>query len=161
MNAAIAKAMNDQICEELSSAYLYLSMSAWAESQDWPGIASWLRKQAEEEAEHAMRFFGFVGDRGGRVQLQAIAQPAGDFANLEEVFTQVLQHEHHITELIEKLYGIAMQEKDYGSLAFIQSFLTEQIEEEKTASDVLIAVRRTAGTPQGLMMLDHHLGHRE
>ena len=161
MHPALEQAMNQQIGAEFSSAYSYLSMAAYMEGENYPGIAHWLKMQAQEEAEHAMRFFNFVLDRGGKVNLQQIPQPSGQFASIEDVFAKVVEHERHITELINNLYAVATREKDYTSIPFLQSFLTEQVEEEKSAADVLILVSRSGNSPQALMMIDSRLGRRE
>ncbi|HYF76844.1 MAG TPA: ferritin [Symbiobacteriaceae bacterium] len=160
MHPALEEAMNQQIRAEFSSAYSYLAMAAYVEGDNWPGIAHWLKMQAQEEHEHAMRFFNFVLDRGGKVALQGLPQPHAQYESLREVFVQVVEHEKQITGLINNLYGIAQQEKDYASIPFLQEFLTEQVEEEKSANDVLTMVTRAGGSAQGLMMIDQHLGRR-
>lgn len=159
-NKALESAMNEQIKEEFSSAYTYLSMAAYCEARNYPGFAHWLSLQAHEEAQHAHRFFSFVGDRGGQVILQAIPQPPSDFGSMAELFAEVLKHEQKITGLIHNLYAMAMQEKDWASLPFLQSFVTEQIEEEKSAGDVLAMVKMAEGSPQSLMLLDRELAKR-
>jgi len=161
MHPALEEAMNLQIREEFSSAYTYLSMAAYCEAENYPGIAHWLKLQSKEESEHAIRFFNFVLDRGGKVTLREIPQPTAQYATIEEVFVKVVEHERHITQLINSLYAIATEEKDYASLPFLQSFITEQVEEEKSAADVLMMVSRSGQSPQSLMMVDHQLGRRE
>ncbi|HWI64854.1 MAG TPA: ferritin [Symbiobacteriaceae bacterium] len=161
MHPALAEVMNQQIAAEFSSAYAYLSMAAYMEGENYPGVAHWLKMQAQEETEHAMRFFNFVLDRGGQVTLQQIPQPTAQFASLEDVFRRVVDHEAHITGLINHLYEVATREKDYASIPFLQSFLTEQVEEEKSAADVLTMVTRAGATPQGMLLIDQQLGRRQ
>ncbi|HYG59082.1 MAG TPA: ferritin [Symbiobacteriaceae bacterium] len=160
-NKALEAAMNQQIKEEFASAYVYLSMAAYCEAQNYPGFAHWLGMQAQEEAGHAIRFYAFVNDRGGRVTLQAIPQPPSEFESIEKLFEEVLKHEQSITGMIHSLYGLAMQEKDWASVPFLQSFVAEQIEEEKSATNVLAMVRMAAGNPQSLLLLDRELAKRE
>jgi ferritin len=155
------QALNEQITQELHSAYVYLAMSAYCESQNFPGTAHWLQLQAQEELAHAMRFYGFVHDRGGRVILQAIPQPAADFASVVAVFEEVLAHEQKISAGIYRLYSLAVQEKDYASIPFLQSFVTEQIEEEKSAGDTLAMVRMAADSSPAMLMLDRELLKRQ
>jgi len=153
-------AINDQINKELYSAYLYLSMSAYCESANLSGSAHWLRAQAGEEQGHAMKFFGYVHDRGGKVALQAIAQPPAEFASLLDLFEQVLEHERKVTSLINRLYETAIKENDYPSQIVLQWFISEQVEEEKNAALIVEQLKMvgTQGTP--LYMMDRQLGAR-
>lgn len=153
-------AINDQIKHELYSAYFYLSMSAYAESNNMPGAAKWLGKQAHEEQEHALKFYGYVHDRGGKVTLQAISQPPTEFTSLLDIFEQVKEHEAKITSLIHRLYEIALKENDYASQIMLQWFVTEQVEEEKNAAAIVDAMRSVGTQGASLFMVDRWLGER-
>lgn len=161
LGKTIQDAMNEQIKHEFHSAYVYLSMTAYCEAANLPGFAHWMRLQAAEEVEHALKFFNFVNDRSGRVQLQAIDQPPVEFASPLDVFEQALAHERHITGLIHRIYGLAVQEQDYASQAFLQWFVTEQVEEEKNASDVVERLKLAGDSKHALLMLDTELGARK
>ncbi len=154
-------AMNDQIKHELYSAYFYLSMSAFAESHNMPGAAKWLALQAQEEQEHALKFYGYIHDRGGQVTLQAIPQPPAEFTSLLDVFEQVKAHEATVTALINRLYEIAVKENDYPSQVMLQWFVTEQVEEEKSAAEVVDALRMVGTQGSALFMADRWLGDRK
>jgi ferritin len=160
LNRNVEAAINDQIKHELYSAYLYLSMSAYAESNNMPGAAKWLGKQAKEEQEHALKFFGFVHDRGGKVVLQAIPQPPGEFTSLLDVFEQVKEHEAKVSGLINRLYEVAVKETDYPSQILLQWFITEQVEEEKNAAMIVEALRSVGTQGASLFMVDRWLGER-
>jgi ferritin len=160
LNKALQDAMNNQIQHELYSAYLYLSLSAYAESLNRRGFAHWLRVQAQEEVKHAMKFFDFIHDRGGRVILQAIDQPSAKFKSLHEVFQQALAHEQKISGLINKLYELAVAKKDYAAQALLQWFVTEQVEEEKSAAEIVEKLGFIGNQPSGLLMIDKELGER-
>ena len=153
-------AMNEQINKELYSAYLYLSMSAYCESINLSGFGHWMRAQAGEEQEHAMKLYGFICDRGGRVELQAIDQPPVEFKSAIDVFEQTLRHEEFVTSLINDLYVLAIQEKDYASQIFLQWFVTEQVEEEKGAGEILERLRMIGDKAQGLILMDRQLAAR-
>ena len=153
-------AINDQIKHELYSAYFYLSMSAWAESSNLGGAAKWLAMQAEEEQEHAMKFYGYVHDRGGKVTLQAIPQPPNEFTSLLDVFEQVQEHEGKVTALINRLYEIAQKDNDYPTQVMLQWFITEQVEEEKNAAQIVDTLRMVGAQAQGLLMVDRMLAAR-
>lgn len=153
-------AINDQIKHEFYSAYFYLSMSAWAEAHGLPGAAKWLGKQAQEEQEHAIKFFAHLNDRNAKVVLQAIPQPPNEFTSLLDVFEQVKEHEAKVTGLINRLYEMALKDNDYASQAELQWFVTEQVEEEKNAATIVDAVRSVGGQPLALFMVDRWLGER-
>ena len=156
----VLDSMNKQIMHELYSAYFYLSMSAHCESANLPGFAAWLRVQAQEEQGHAMKFYGYIHDRGGKVALQAIAQPPVDFASPQDIFKQVYEHEQKVTGLINAIYDVATTEKDVASQIFLQWFISEQVEEEKNASQILDTLNKIGSSVGSLYQLDHRLGKR-
>jgi ferritin len=153
-------AMNEQIKNELYSAYLYLSMAAYFETENLQGFAHWMRAQAQEEQEHALKFFDFINERGGRVTLHAIDQPPAGFDSPLNVFEETLSHEQKVTSLIHDLYALALEENDYASQVFLQWFVNEQVEEEANATEILEQLKMLGGKGQGLLMLDHALGQR-
>ncbi|KPK80908.1 MAG: ferritin [Phycisphaerae bacterium SM23_33] len=154
-------ALNGQLNAEMYSAYLYLSMSAYLESINLPGFAAWMRVQASEEMKHAMKFYGHVNDRRGRVTLAAIQAPPAEWSSPLNVFEEVYKHEQKVTGLIHGLVKLAEAEGDRAAGAFLQWFVTEQVEEEASA-DVLVQKLKLVGDQAGpLFMLDHELGQRE
>ena len=160
LKQTVQDAMNEQIKNELYSAYLYLSMAAYCESNNLPGFAHWMRMQDEEERMHAMKFYDFVHERGGRVVLQAIDQPEAEFESPLDVFEKTLEHEQLVTTMINDLYTLAVEERDYASQIFLQWFITEQIEEEDSASQVIETLKMIGDSRQGLLMLDRELAGR-
>jgi ferritin len=160
LSKVVQDTINEQIKNELYSAYLYLSMSAYCEAANLPGCAHWMRVQSQEEVSHAMKFFEFVFDRGGRVVLQAIDQPPVDFKSPLDIFQQTLQHEQKVTAMINHIYELAVKENDYATQTFVQWFITEQVEEEKNASQILDQLKAIGDQPAALFMLDGYLGKR-
>ncbi len=160
LSQTLQEALNEQLKQELYSSYLYLAMAAYCDSKNLQGFAHWMMLQADEEREHAMRFYTFIQDRGGRVVLKALPGPPSDFASPLEVFEQALAHEQEVTTMIHQLYGRAVAENDYPSQAFLQDFVTEQVEEEKTASAMVEALQMVGEDKVGLLMLDRELGAR-
>ncbi len=156
----LQNAINDQINAEFFSAYLYLAMAAYLESQDLPGMAHWMRMQYEEELIHTMKFFDYLNDRGARVILKAIDAPPAEFGSPVEVFAEVLAHERKVTSLINNLYTLALEEGDYPTQSLLKWFIDEQVEEEKAASDILARVRMMKDFPPGLLMIDQELAAR-
>lgn len=161
LGKAVQDAMNEQITNELYSAYQYLAMAAYCESENLPGFAHWMRTQSQEETAHAMRFYDFILDRNGRVVLQAIDQPVIEFGSPLEVFERALDHERKVTAMINDLYGLAVRENDYASQTFLQWFVTEQVEEEKNAGDVVETLKMIGEKSEALFLLDRELGRRE
>jgi len=160
ISPTIQNAINDQIKHEFFSSYLYLSMSAYFETLSLPGFARWMRVQSQEEHEHAMKFFDFLNDRGGSVELQALDQPAGEFQSALDVFEQSLAHERKVTALIHRLYELALKESDYATQTLLQWFITEQVEEEKNAGQIVEQLKMTGGEPSALLLLDRDLAGR-
>jgi ferritin len=160
LGKAIQDAINEQIKNELYSAYQYLSMAAYCESENLPGFAHWMRTQAQEETEHAIKFYDFILDRNGRVVLQAIEGPVVEFGSPLEVFERALEHEQRVTAMINDLYGLAARENDYASQTFLQWFVTEQVEEEKNAGDVVETLKMIGDKSEALFLLDRELGRR-
>ena len=161
LSNAVEKAINDQIKNELYSAYLYLSMSAYLESANLPGMARWMRLQSDEEMAHAMKFFDYVYDRGGRVVLQAIDQPPAEFGSPLDVFEKALAHEQRVTGLINQIYDLAVKENDYPSQIELQWFITEQVEEEKSAGDIVELLKVIGDHGPSVIMVDTQLGARQ
>jgi len=153
-------ALNEQIKNEFYSAYLYLAMAAYCDSINLSGFAHWLRAQFGEEQEHAMKLYKYIGDRGGRVVLQAIDQPASEFQGPLDVFEKVLDHEKKVTAAINNLYELALQEKDYPSQTLLQWYVNEQVEEESTASTIIEQLKMIGDKGPSLIMMDRHLASR-
>jgi ferritin len=153
-------AINDQINKELYSAYLYLSMAAYFEDKNLPGFAHWMRVQEGEEREHAMKFYDFLLERGGRVLLKAIDAPKTEWSSTLEVAEEVAAHEAKVTASIYALYETALKEKDYPAQVMLQWFITEQAEEEKNAADIVASLKLIEAQRTAVLMLDHQLAKR-
>ncbi|MGE5376333.1 MAG: ferritin [Bacteroidota bacterium] len=158
---AMQEAMNEQINKELYSSYLYLSMAAYFEDRNLPGFANWMRVQAEEEREHAMKFFDFIHERGGRVLLKGIDAPKTDWSSSLEVAQEVAGHEAKVTDSINSLYELALQEKDYPAQIMLQWFISEQVEEEKNAGEIVATLQLIEDRGTAVLMLDHQLAKRK
>ena len=157
----LESAINDQIQRELASAYIYLSMAAYFEANTLPGFANWMHIQANEENEHGMKFYNHLVERDGRVSLKAIAAPATDWKSSLDVFKEVQAHEAAVTESIHALYELALNEKDYPTQIMLQWFITEQVEEEKNAAEIVQQLELIDARGTAVLMLDHQLGKRE
>ena len=153
-------ALNDQINAEMYSAYLYLAMSAYFQSTNLSGFANWMKIQAQEEMVHAMKFYDYINERGGRVALQDIEAPPKDWDSPLDVFDATLLHEQKVTSLINTLVDIAMEERDHATNIFLQWFVSEQVEEEDAANEMLQKIKLMGDAPGGMFMLDNEMGQR-
>jgi ferritin len=160
ISKTLQEAINEQIHKEFYSSYLYLAMAAWFENKNLGGFAQWLKTQEGEERSHAMKFYGHLADRGGKIELKAIAAPVAQWKTSLEVFKEVQAHEAAITASINSLYELALKEKDYPTQILLQWFITEQVEEEKSAADIVAQLELIEERGTAIPMLDHQLAKR-
>ncbi len=161
LSDAMQSAMNKQINAELHSAYLYLSMAAHFQEKNLTGFANWMRVQAQEELGHAMRFYNFILERLGHVQLQPIDGVPSEWESPLAVFEAAYQHEQKVTRMIHDLVSLAMDERDYPANSFLQWFVDEQVEEEASADAVVQQLKLAGDSGAALFMLDRELGQRQ
>lgn len=154
-------AINEQINKELYSSYIYLSMAAYFESKNLPGFGNWLRIQTAEENEHAMKLYNHLLERGGKVELKAIAAPKADWASAMDAVKEVLAHEQFVTKSIHELYEVALKEKDYAAQVMLHWFIEEQVEEEANATAILENMQSIEAHDTAILMLDHRLSKRK
>jgi len=154
------EALNAQINAEYYSSYLYLSVAAHCQAINLTGFANWLRVQADEELIHALKFYDFILERGGRVTLGPIEAPASEWESPLAIFEATLAHEQYVTDRINKLVDLAIAESDHATNSFLQWFVNEQVEEEASADAVLQKLKLVAGAPGGLFMLDQEMAQR-
>lgn len=160
LNEAVQNALNHQINVELSSSYSYLAMSAYCELNNFVGCANWLKIQSQEEYAHAMKLYDFLIARGCPVKLKAIPAPCGDFESIPHVFQSALDQERQVSESINALYQLAHENKEFAALVELQWFITEQVEEEKTAREVVAKFNLVKEDPSALLDLDREMGER-
>ncbi|MBU1974977.1 MAG: ferritin [Nanoarchaeota archaeon] len=160
MKPTIQKALNKQINEEMESSYLYLSMAAYFEDQNLAGMAQWMKAQSIEEVNHAMQLYTYIVDRGGKVELQAIKAPQLSWKSPLDAFNGTYTHEKHITKCIHDLMDLATKEKDHASTAMLQWFVTEQVEEEASTSEIVEKLKLIDSAPGGIYMIDKELASR-
>ncbi|MBS3938555.1 MAG: ferritin [Peptococcaceae bacterium] len=154
----LTEELNLQVKYELYSAHLYLAMSAYCTDLQMDGFAHWFKIQAEEEKFHAMRFFDFIADMGGRVTMMALEEPANEYDSLADVFEKSLHHEQFVSARIYHLMNIAQTEKEHATISFLNWFVDEQREEEKSFGHILQQVKRFGG--EALYHLDKELSSR-
>jgi ferritin len=160
INSKVLQALNDQIQKEFASSYLYLAMAAQLENDNLPGFAKWMQAQAQEEWGHGMKIFAHINDRGARVTLQAIEKPKDQYGNPLDIFKAVLDHERKVTASIHQLYELAIAEKDYPAQTFLTWFINEQVEEEKTAEEIVAQLEAVEQHKHAILIMDRHLAQR-
>ena len=154
------EAINRQINEEMYSAYLYMSMSAYFEEQGLNGFANWMYVQYQEEMDHAMKFYRYLHERGGNVRLYAIKEPPHEWKSPLDAFEQTLKHEQHITKCINELVDLAEKIKDRPTFNLLQWYIDEQVEEEANDEELINQLKLIGDNGQGLLMLDRELAQR-
>ena len=166
MNTKTRALLNEQIARELESGLLYLDLAARLEGKGLKGYAHWFCVQAEEEKNHASKFFHYLLDEGQEVTLGDLRMPSHETPELQDILLESLKHEEYVTELINNIYDVADNDGDYRTMRFLDWFITEQAEEEKNARDNLEAFAMAAGCSCGnacscsLMALDREMGER-
>ena len=156
----IEKALTKHLNAELYSSYLYLSMAAYFESINLKGFANWMRVQTQEELVHAMKFYDFIIERGGKAVLSSIEGPPTEWASPLAVFEHAYEHEQKVTGLINNLVDLSIAEQDHATNNFLQWFVAEQVEEEASADEVVQKIKLMGDASGGLFMLDSELGQR-
>ncbi|MFV0374697.1 ferritin [Microbacterium sp.] len=160
MSSALEQAFNAQVTLEMQASIVYRQLAIELDNMDLPGMASWLREQAEEEVVHANKFIDHMLDRDNHPRIGAIAAPTVDVETVHDAFTAAYQHEQKVSEAIRTLYRTAEQEGDLDSRPLLDWFLTEQIEEEATVSTILSHLEIIKDDGPGLLRLDNELGQR-
>lgn len=156
----MTEALCSQINAEMYSAYLYLSMSSYASFSGLKGGANWFAIQAREEMTHAQKLYDYVNSQGERVVLDAIEKPPSEFTSLLNAFEETLAHEQKVTSLINALADLAVEQKDHATAIFLQWFVTEQIEEEESAKELIDRLKLAGDSGSGLFMIDKELSAR-
>ncbi|MCR4902561.1 MAG: ferritin [Butyrivibrio sp.] len=161
MNEKVVELLNAQVNKEFFSAYMYLGVSQYYTRQNLPGFASWYMIQAQEEQEHAMKFYNYLVDNDVLVELSQIIPATSDYKDPLAAAKAADKHEHYITAEIEKIMDAAVKDKDYRTQLFLNWFITEQEEEERNSKDMIAKIEMIGNDNKGLYMLDKELGERK
>ena len=160
ISKSVTKALNEQIMKEIYSAYLYQSMAAYSAGKNLKGFANWFQVQALEELYHAEKIYNYIFDQGEEVELLGIDKPPRDFKSIKDLFEQTLVHEKKVTASINSIVELAKKENDEATYIFLQWFVTEQVEEEATPSEILGKLELIGDQGSGIFMMDNELGSR-
>jgi ferritin len=157
VNSKVEEILNRQIAAEASSSQLYLSMASWAECHGINGTAKFLYLHSDEEREHMLKLVRFVNERGGTAIIPAIDSPKSDFDSLRQLFVLLLEHEIKVTEMINEVVHVCLQEKDYTTHNFMQWFVAEQLEEEALAREIVDKLNMIGDDKGGLYLFDRDI----
>jgi len=156
----LEKAINEQINKELYSEYLYMAMAAYLDANDLEGFAHFFKIQGDEERFHAMKFYDYLNERGGRVIMEQIDKPEHEFEGVIDIFEKAYEHEQYVTKLINDLMDLAIKENDHATKSLLDWYVDEQVEEEASMEGLLNKLKMIGGKGNGMLMLDKELGAR-
>jgi ferritin len=160
LKSSVEEALNSQLNFEMTSAYLYMAMAAYFESQNLAGMSHWMTIQLQEELQHSNKFYHFINERDGRVDLRDIKILKKDWNSPLDAFEDSLEHEQKVTARINNLVDIALKESDHATNAFLQWFVSEQVEEEASVKQIVDKLKFVKDNPVALFMIDQELAAR-
>lgn len=160
LSEKLEKALNEQMNFEFESAHIYLAMAAYCSDQDLDGFANFFEVQAEEERFHAMKFYNYINEMDGRVQISSMGQPQNEFESLIDVFRKGLEHENKVTQRIYNLMDLATDEREHATISTLKWFIDEQVEEQSTFKGLIKKLERLGENNHGIFMLDQELSQR-
>lgn len=155
LSQKIEQALNDQIKIEAESSQVYLAMASWAETQGFEGVASFMYAHSDEERMHMLKLAKFVNERGAHAKVSALAAPPVSFGSFKEMFQTLFDHEVMVSQKINDLVHITLTERDYATHNFLQWYVSEQIEEEALARNILDKINLIGDDKGGLYLFDN------
>ncbi|HBC97310.1 MAG TPA: ferritin [Clostridium sp.] len=160
LSKRLERAINDQINFEYYSANIYLAMEAYFAKQNLNGFVNFFKVQIQEENFHASKFFDYLNQVGANITIKGFPDPKNDYKSPLEVFEAALKHEQIVTSRINNLMSIANEDKDFASIALLQWFVNEQVEEEDTFNNAIQTLKRIGDNPAALYLYDQELSSR-
>lgn len=157
LSKSIEAALNNQVRVESESSQIYLAMACWAEVKGLEGVARFMYRQSDEEREHMLKLVKYINERGGHAQISALKAPNVTFASFKEMFQKLFEHEVFVSNSINDLVHITLQEKDYSTHNFLQWYVAEQIEEEAVARTILDKINMIGDDKGGLYLFDRDI----
>jgi len=155
LSEQIEKALNAQITIEAESSQVYLSMASWAETQGFEGVSAFMYAHSDEERLHMLKLVKFVNERGGHAKISTLKAPPVSFGSFKEMFQNLFDHEVMVSEKINDLVHIALEQRDYATHNFLQWYVAEQIEEEALARTILDKINLIGDDKGGLYLFDN------
>lgn len=157
LSERMQKALNDQIRIEAESSQVYLAMASWSEAKGLEGISQFMYGQSDEERMHMLKMFKYINERGGNAVVSELNRPAAEFGSIKEMFQTLFKHEVFVSQSINELVHISLEEKDYATHNFLQWYVAEQIEEEAQARTILDKINLIGDDKGGLYLFDNDI----
>lgn len=155
LSKVIESALNEQVTVEAESSQVYLAMASWAETLGFEGVATFMYAHSDEEREHMLKMIKFINERGGHAVVSELSAPPTEFGSFKEMFENLFKHEVKVSESINNLVDISLREKDYATHNFLQWYVSEQIEEEALARNILDKINLIGDDKGGLYLFDN------
>lgn len=155
LSKVIEAALNKQVKIEAESSQVYLAMACWAEVQGFEGVATFMYAHSDEEREHMLKLIKFINERGGHAQVSTLSAPPTEFGSFKDMFQKLFEHEVKVSASINDLVDVSLQEKDYATHNFLQWYVSEQIEEEALARNILDKINLIGDDKGGLYLFDN------
>jgi ferritin len=153
----IEAALNKQVVIEAESSQVYLAMASWAENQGLEGVSQFMYAHSDEERMHMLKLVKFINERGGHAIISTLAAPPVSFGSFKEMFQELFNHEVFVSASINDLVDISLQEKDYATHNFLQWYVSEQIEEEALARNILDKISLIGDDKSGFYLFDNDI----
>ena len=153
----IEAALNKQVVIEAESSQVYLAMASWAENQGLEGVSQFMYAHSDEERMHMLKLVKFINERGGHAIISTLAAPPVSFGSFKEMFQELFNHEVAVSASINDLVDISLQEKDYATHNFLQWYVSEQIEEEALARNILDKISLIGDDKSGFYLFDNDI----
>lgn len=157
LSPIIEEALNKQITVEAQSSQIYLSMASWAEVLGFEGVAQFMYAHSDEERMHMLKLIKFINERGGRAIVSSLEAPPLEFGSFKEMFEELYKHEVAVSASINNLIDICLQQKDYATHNFLQWYVSEQIEEEALARNILDKINLIGDDKGGFYLFDNDI----
>lgn len=158
LSKTIQEALNGQIAMEAKSSQAYLAMASWAEIQPGlDGVTEFFYQQSNEEREHMLKLIRYINERGGFGMVPSLEQPTVTFRSLQKVFEEFLKHEIEVSQSINELVGMALDERDFSTHNFLQWYVSEQIEEERLARTLNDKLELVGDDKGGIYLFDRDI----
>ncbi len=157
LTSKIEAALNKQVTVEAQSSQIYLAMASWAEKLGFEGVSQFMYAHSDEEREHMLKLIKFINERGGHAKVSQLSAPPTEFGSFKDMFQSLFDHEVMVSKSINDLVDISLQEKDYATHNFLQWYVSEQIEEEALARNILDKINLIGDDKSGFYLFDNDI----
>ena len=157
LSSKIETALNNQVTVEAESSQIYLAMASWAENLGFEGVSQFMYAHSDEEREHMLKLIKFINERGGHAKVSQLSAPPTEFGSFKDMFQSLFDHEVMVSKSINDLVDISLQEKDYATHNFLQWYVSEQIEEEGLARNILDKINLIGDDKSGFYLFDNDI----